>query len=451
MLGKIHNSGEAGPVFPTILALIILTMIAVVSMMFFAFNVLDQSQKENLYQRIGIAFDVEHQRQQDLLQEFTFWDEAYEKQIQNLDKEWVELNTGLYLHESYAIGMAIAARGNHEIALEIIDGEHAEIDVQQLLDNGLKKLLETKSALAGEKSSSATYLQYNDQVYMVSIDYFHDEISETRRTDNSYMMIAKLIDQDFIDDLVELYKLPELSVLGDQKQHEELTHLVLSDPSGKRLFQVGWEQMQLSDYLTKIIIFILLITFILIILVRLIFVSNENQRNQFQQKLQDLANTDYLTGVHNRRSFMTQANIEFARANRSNHNPSLLLIDLDHFKKVNDGFGHKAGDKVLVYVAKVIQDNLRDFDIFARFGGEEFVILLPETTEDQAYAVAERLRELVEKLTVTTDDKTEVNCTVSIGLSHRRGDENLESMLSRADEALYLAKSAGRNRCDKAA
>ena len=242
MLFKVKNSADAGPVFPTILTLIMLTMIAVVSMMLYTFNVLDQSQKENLYQRITIAFEVEHQRQQDLLQEYTFWDEAHEKQIQGLDREWVVHNTGLYLHESYGIGMTIAARGNHESTLEVIDGEHAEINVQQLLDNGLKKLLEGEGPSTGDKSSSATYLQYKDQVYMVSIDYFHDEVSETRRADNSYMMIAKLVDQDFVDSLVELYKLPAISLLEDQKQHEELTHLVLSDPSGKRLLHVGWEQ-----------------------------------------------------------------------------------------------------------------------------------------------------------------------------------------------------------------
>ncbi|MDJ0834060.1 MAG: diguanylate cyclase [Gammaproteobacteria bacterium] len=448
---KVNHFGEAGPVFPTILALMILTMFGVISMMLYTFEVLDQSQKENLYQRIAIAFEVEHQRQQDLLQEYTFWDEAHEKQIQNLDRDWVELNTGLYLHESYGIGMALAASGDHQPALAVIDGDYAEIDVQQLLNNGLRNLLENESFSAGDKSNSVSYLQYNGQVFMVGIDYFHDEASEIRRDDNSYMMIAKLIDQDFIDSLAELYKLPALALLENDVHADDLTHLVLADPAGQQLLQVGWEHTQLSDYLAKIIVFLVLITLILALLVRLIFVSHEKQRDQFQQKLQELANTDYLTGVHNRRSFMAQANIEFARANRSNHNPSLLLIDLDHFKKVNDGFGHKAGDMVLVYVAKVIQDNLRDFDIFARFGGEEFVILLPETTEDQAYMVAERLRELVENLTVTTDDNSVVNCTISIGLSHRRGDENLETMLARADEALYMAKSAGRNRCDKAA
>ena len=320
-----------------------------------------------------------------------------------------------------------------------------------MLDNGLKSLLENESPQAGDKSNRAIYLQYDGQVYLVSIDYFHNEDSETRRNDNSYMMIAKLVDQDFIDAVVDVYKLPAISLLETGHQHDELTHLGLSDPSGQSLLHVGWEHSQLTDYLTKIVLFLVLITGIVIVLVRLIFVSHENQRNQFQQKLHELANTDYLTGVHNRRSFIDQAGIEFGRANRSNHNPSLLLIDLDHFKKVNDSYGHKAGDKVLVYVAKVIQDNLRDFDVFARFGGEEFVILLPETNESQAYAVADRLRELVEKLTITTDDNTDINCTISIGLSHRKPDEPLETMLSRADEALYAAKSAGRNTCEKAA
>ena len=445
MFRAINNSGRTGSVFPSILVLIVMAMLIIVSMMLYSFKVLDQSQKENLHQRISIAFDVEHQRQQDLLQEYTFWDEAYEKQIQSLDKEWVELNTGLYMHESYGVGLVLAVRGNHQPALEIINGDYADIDIQQLLDNGLNNLLENESPLAGDKSYGASYLQYNGQVYMVSIDYFHNEVSETRKRDNSYMMIAKLIDQDYIDAMVDLYKLPEISVQDSDSQLGGLTQLTLSDPAGKALLHVGWQHSQLTEHLIKVIVFLVLVTLILVIVVRLIFVHHEKQRNQFQQKLQELANTDYLTGIHNRRSFITQANIEFGRANRSNHDPSLLLIDLDHFKKVNDGFGHKAGDEVLIYVAKVIQDQLRDFDVFARFGGEEFVILLPETTQEQAYAVAERLRKSIEKLIVNTEDNIEIKCTISIGLTHRQPGEALDSMLSKADQALYMAKSAGRN------
>lgn len=164
-------------------------------------------------------------------------------------------------------------------------------------------------------------------------------------------------------------------------------------------------------------------------------------------KLAVQAHTDSLTGLHNRRSFEELARREFARAARNGSPLTLLLIDIDHFKQVNDTHGHDVGDKVLQSVAKLAKRELREHDVLARFGGEEFIALLPSLKQDDAYLVAERLRACLAQCRIAVNDSTDITITISIGLSgHRQEAGDLGMMIKAADKALYQAKEEGRNR-----
>lgn len=162
-------------------------------------------------------------------------------------------------------------------------------------------------------------------------------------------------------------------------------------------------------------------------------------------KLQALAHIDPLTGVGNRRDFETRAQRELARAQRHQRAVSLLTFDVDHFKRINDTHGHDVGDEVLRVLAGVAQQELREQDLLARFGGEEFVALLPDTTLDEALVVAERLRSMLGACRVPTADD-EIRFTVSVGVAQLAdGPSDLAALLKAADRALYQAKQKGRN------
>jgi diguanylate cyclase (GGDEF)-like protein len=164
-----------------------------------------------------------------------------------------------------------------------------------------------------------------------------------------------------------------------------------------------------------------------------------------RQKLAVLATQDELTDIHNRRHFMTLVQREWARAHRYSTDAALLLIDVDHFKRVNDAHGHLCGDELLRRIAHGIADSLRQPDVLARFGGEEFVVFLPQTDPLGALDVAERIREGVQALQLPWHGVT-VGVTVSIGVAPLRPDLlSLDWSLHEADTALYAAKAAGRN------
>ena len=173
-----------------------------------------------------------------------------------------------------------------------------------------------------------------------------------------------------------------------------------------------------------------------------------SERKQAEGELKRLARIDALTGVYNRRHLFELAAHEFDVARRYQQPLAVIMFDLDHFKNVNDTFGHAIGDRVLEDVTRAARSQLRDVDLIGRYGGEEFLIVLPVTGAQQASLLAERIRMGVETLSIETD-KGAVSVTLSIGIAemfHAPQDSSVDDMIRRADEALYAAKKAGRNR-----
>jgi diguanylate cyclase (GGDEF)-like protein/PAS domain S-box-containing protein len=175
-------------------------------------------------------------------------------------------------------------------------------------------------------------------------------------------------------------------------------------------------------------------------------ISDVTEQKVLEERLRDLATKDELTGLCNRRHFIELAEIELSRSRRKSAPTSLAMLDIDHFKLVNDHFGHATGDRALLELARAMKETLRGSDISARLGGEEFVVMLPETTLDGALSVTERLRERVGRAEIPIGDGRLAKITVSAGIAELLPTEGLDALLKRADDALYLAKERGRNR-----
>ncbi|WP_301898825.1 GGDEF domain-containing protein [Pseudidiomarina terrestris] len=164
------------------------------------------------------------------------------------------------------------------------------------------------------------------------------------------------------------------------------------------------------------------------------------------RKLNRLASTDGLTLLHNRRHLTELTEAEITRSERYEKPMSVLLIDIDHFKLINDLFGHLKGDEVLQHLAKLIRMELRQHDLIGRWGGEEFLVVLPETDITTAEQVAERIRAAISSFNWSDNLKKDMTVTLSIGVSQLAPNETLNRILNRADKALYISKSCGRNR-----
>jgi len=162
-------------------------------------------------------------------------------------------------------------------------------------------------------------------------------------------------------------------------------------------------------------------------------------------RMEQLAQTDPLTGLSNRRNIMEKVKLEHYRAQRSNEPFSFLLIDIDHFKVINDTYGHDCGDRVLVSVAGLLTKHLRKIDVISRWGGEEFLVLLPRTGKDGAAKLAEKIRSVIEEVPVASCGN-KIFITVTIGVSVYDRSPSVDQCIKEADEALYQGKKYGRNR-----
>jgi two-component system, cell cycle response regulator len=168
---------------------------------------------------------------------------------------------------------------------------------------------------------------------------------------------------------------------------------------------------------------------------------------QSQQSLTELATMDVLTGVFNRREFNRRLTIEIERSRREGHPVSLLMVDIDFFKKINDTYGHQSGDDALRHVSALLKAEVRPGDLPARYGGEEFAVILPYADSHEAFVVAERLRNLIAEQNIAIQNGQTIKATASLGCSTFPMDaETEEALMAEADAALYRAKRGGRNR-----
>lgn len=176
-------------------------------------------------------------------------------------------------------------------------------------------------------------------------------------------------------------------------------------------------------------------------------IQDITEQKELLKKLEEQANADFLTGCASRRSFLEHAGEEFLRIRRYGGEMSMLMLDLDYFKNVNDSYGHQVGDMTLKKLVQVCRGMLREVDIIGRLGGEEFAIMLPETGSQRALEVAERLCQAVADAEVPLENASPLHFTTSIGVaSLAEEDTRIDALLNRADRALYYAKNAGRNR-----
>jgi diguanylate cyclase (GGDEF)-like protein len=173
-----------------------------------------------------------------------------------------------------------------------------------------------------------------------------------------------------------------------------------------------------------------------IILLTIIFSSNS--------RLRFLAHNDQLTGVSNRHHLTEVLEREYDRSSRYNNSFSLIIFDIDHFKSINDNFGHDQGDFILKELSRLVKKNIRKSDYFGRWGGEEFIVIAPESSLQDAEKFAEKLRKEIEEYNFMEKRKV----TASFGAAEIKNGDNIDQLIKRADDALYRAKEKGRNRVE---
>ncbi len=198
---------------------------------------------------------------------------------------------------------------------------------------------------------------------------------------------------------------------------------------------------------SKIYIVVFALTLLITLTGIILLISNQliRELQNAEKRLYEMATRDFLTGLLNRREGFRRFQEEISKSSRNLQPLTAIILDIDHFKTVNDTYGHLAGDKVLQVLPDTLIPVLRDYDIFCRYGGEEFLLILPSTTLQKGVEIAERLRKKIAESRFPVKNETTVTLTVSLGVAQLTGNENENSLINRVDAALYKAKARGRN------
>jgi len=243
-----------------------------------------------------------------------------------------------------------------------------------------------------------------------------------------------------------LLLVPPLAYLVFSKEKElrlslsllALLLLIITHFFGENYYILELEKSILN---TLYVLTLIILFFVFIIL----FNAFLEEIEQKEEKLEHLSKTDFLTDILNRRAFYKKADEMTKLSNRYGNDLGLLIFDIDYFKKINDKYGHNIGDIVLQKISKEVSSSIRDTDCFARFGGEEFIILLPNISKEQLLLFAEKIRKLIENIEIKYTNKEKIKFTISIGVTVYYKNDTIEKFIDRADIAMYESKEKGRN------
>jgi len=446
VIKKNQNYFSARSVITIIFGIFFLAGSAMGLSVFFFLKSLDEHGAARYDQLIDIGLEKEKKFISSITEEYSYWDEAYKKIFTQHDAAWIKEYSGQWLLDQYSLDFSVAIGPGMQQAYLAKSEDFAGMDFDALMASGLDALVEAVSQqnMKSDDTSGIIngYISYRGNIFLVSMQSFKDEISEKVRP-NFYLATGKCLDSEYIQEIGESYRLNELH-LTDRKEPLKSSR-VLQDVGGNDLAYLTWTVPRLSLIVGPKIIGTMVLFFGSALCLAIFLIKREHSnRDAYEEKLFQEATLDPLTDLSNRRYFTALGQQEIASHKRDKQIFALIMLDIDHFKSINDTYGHAVGDKAIIHVTRVCTSILRESDIMGRIGGEEFAILLPHTPLERAVEVAHRIRERIEATQMEVDGKF-IATSASIGVTAIKSQESLDDVLLRADKALYQAKEQGRN------
>jgi two-component system cell cycle response regulator len=418
------------------------TSFAAVLSVLFLLTSLDRASRADRATRVDIALKLETRYMQGLLLENSYWDEAYEKMVVSQDEVWIAENTGQFLIDEYDFDFSLAIQANQQLAHMSVSNAVEGLRFEQLMAGGLAELIEASFQDEINEGAVAGYVLAGADVYLVALGPFRDEETEKVRP-GSYLSLGRRLDDEYLGFIVSTYELPELSLVKNTA--ETVNSRALLTPSRQTIGQLAWPLERPSlDLAPKVICLVMPFFCLNLLLTQYLLRRNHADRTALEERLYKEATLDAVTHISNRRHFMALGQQEVAFHQRNGGGLAVALFDIDHFKLVNDTYGHAMGDRALVHVTQLCSSELRASDILGRIGGDEFAIILRKTTIEEATKVVDRIRKKIETCPLAAHNRV-IAMTVSIGLAQMQDNITFDSILQVADVALYKAKHSGRN------
>ncbi len=414
----------------------------VVACLFYFLTAIDHIAANELRMRVNLALKIENEHNQSLLEEYSYWDEAYEKIVIEHDRDWIKNASGEYQISHNGFDFVLAVKSGDQQADFVQNPLQPQLSFTDVMQHAISSMMKMSQLENSATKSTSGYFLIDGSLYAIIGAPF------VRETDNyirpgTYFALGTRVDTQYLATLAYQYQLGKISLTPTPENRNNRIPLYSPDstPIGTLYFSYDTPREELTLVIAIVLSSFALLSFLII---RRLLQQEQQSRSAYEQKLYFAATRDTLTQVYNRRYFTEMGNKAFKIHTATRRPLSIMLIDLDYFKKINDEYGHKIGDQALIYFSELCMKVLPKSYIFARIGGEEFAVLLPEVNTAQSVQVAEQIRCALAKKPFIYDKKS-ISITVSIGIASLAQQINLDVLLDQADKALYLAKNAGRN------
>jgi len=435
-----------------ILSLIILLVTIILSffgVVFYSVEKANQESRTTIEGYTNAVIEDKLAQQKTLTKDYAYWEDTIQNAFISQDLEWIKENIGEYLTDTFKVSDLFIINSQNEAVLLLKDGVVDHFNYTTINRDALTVLFAEARQSGTVPEPVSGIVMINGTPALVGVAVLAPEDGTSLPSPRPLLVLAKRLETEYLQDLSKQYRLRDLHFKPVGQDSVDKCTVKIMNPMGKNLGRLVWQPENPGNLvLSKLQLPIIILIAITALIATFIIKSSRTTALRLEKAYQDLeynAYHDALTGLANRRLFNELLLQAINTAKRDNISCALLYIDLDDFKKINDEFGHKAGDHVLVTVAERIKSSLRESDATARIGGDEFIVLLHNSSErTDIQTTAEKiLARIIQPVTILNN---ELQISASIGITIMP-DEGVDPdvLMTNADLALYNCKKRGRN------
>ena len=432
----------------SLVILLVLSLVTIIAIITVSVSAVNEDSRSSLERHISAVIQDKLKQQAILAKDYAYWDATIKNAYLSRNQTWIDGNIGQYLTDTFNVTDVYILDSNNNLVLGLKNGELDKSHYQSI-DRGALLALVSKARQSGPVPVPVSgILMIDDSPALVGISVLTPEYEKPFKSPRPLLVIATRMNSGYLAGLAVQYRLVNLAFRREAQNEEGVAAIPLKDSNDVRLGQLVWQPEKPGTMVLNKVRIPLLLLFLVVLLITLAIVKfARHSELQLRQAYRDLAynaNHDSLTGLANRRLFDELLNQAIQTAKRTKTSCAILYIDLDNFKKINDGHGHKVGDRLLVTAAERINATLRESDVTARLGGDEFIVLLQNvgSREGIEFTAKKLLNELSQPVSYLNDVK--VSASIGIAVTPEHGTDS-DILISRADSALLISKQQGKN------
>lgn len=449
MLARPDQHPSSRKIILSLVTLLLVTQISILGVITYSITKVNEEATFTTESYVASVIEDKLKQLATLTKDYAYWDDTIENAYLKQDPEWIEENIGEYLTDTFKITDLLIINGQDEVVLSLEYGQFEKANYPGFEKDSLTTLI-GKARLSGtEPVPVSGALMINKIPALVGVSILAPEDDTSLPSPRPVLLFAKRLDSDYLKTISTQYRLNDLQFNTEIQDSAANASSNIINPQNKILGTLSWQaekpgSLVLSKILTPLILLLIISIFITL------FVINASRAITHKLKkahddLSHLANHDFLTGLANRRLFNELLDQTIHTAKRDNTSCAMIYLDLDDFKKVNDTFGHQAGDQVLITVTNRLKEIVRESDNIARIGGDEFIVLLRNTSshDDIEATVQKILTKLAQPIQIPGNE-VQISASVGIAVIPADGIE-AETLIRKTDMALYESKKLGRN------